>query len=539
MLRWSKRGSRRANVVLGGLVTSVGALLVIAGSPATANTVVPGGYQDVINEGDGVLGLVAPTIRINAPSTDPAVSGQWQVLGYQMPIRGIHFAVLKTGNVLICAGSGNVRTNNEQRLDFCAIWYVSQGLMKKIQIPDDLFCSGHTELPDGKALFNGGTNFRGFTGDNGGKWGGLNATYEFDPTTETFTRYANMIAGRWYPTTITLGNGKALTVAGFEENGSPNPYTEVYDPATHTWTQVGPQKKWPLYPNLKLLADGNLFYTGASTSNRSIELPGEWNPYTGAYTNVPGLTSVDHRNQAGAVLLPPAQLQRFAVLGGGSANGSAAIADTNFIDMLAASPKYVSGPPLAVAKGYVSTSVLPDYTVFETGGSSVWRSGNVFEASILDPVTRTFTEMASDPVGRNYHSSAFLLPDGRVAALGSNPGDGTFEMRISIFSPPYLFKGTRPSITVAPTEIHYGGTVSITSTDSGSVLTKMALIRNPIETHQNKPDERLVDLPGTFTNTSAVGTVTTNPNLAPPGYYYLVVDNAAGIPSIAKIVHLS
>jgi len=132
-----------------------------------------------------------------------------------------------------------------------------------------------------------------------------------------------------------------------------------------------------------------------------------------------------------------------------------------------------------------------------------------------------------------------LLPDGRVAALGSNPGDGTFEMRISIFSPPYLFKGTRPSITSAPTEIHYGGTISVTSTDSGSKLTKMALIRNPIETHQNKPDERLVDIPGTFTNTSAVGVLTTNPNLAPPGYYYLVVDNAAGIPSVAKIVHLS
>ena len=250
------------------------------------------------------------------------------------------------------------------------------------------------------------------------------------------------------------------------------------------------------------------------------------------------LTSTDHRNQAAAVMLPPAQLQQFAVLGGGSSNGSKAVADTNFVDLSKPNPTYTSGPPLAAAKGFVSSVVLPDYTVLETGGSSVWRSGYVFEASILNPVTKTFTEVATDPVGRTYHSSAFLLPDGRVVALGSNPS-GSFDTRISIFTPPYLYKGTRPTITSAPTEIHYGDTVTAASTDSGSALVHMALLRLPIQTHQNSPDERLVDIPSTFTNTSAIGTVTTNPNLAPPGYYYLIVDNANGVPSPAVIVHLS
>ena len=61
--------------------------------------------------------------------------------------------------------------------------------------------------------------------------------------------------------------------------------------------------------------------------------------------------------------------------------------------------------------------------------------------------------MRADPIGRNYHSSAaVLLPDGRVVVLGSNPGDNTFELRMSIYEPPYLFKGTRPSVTAAPTD---------------------------------------------------------------------------------------
>jgi hypothetical protein len=535
----SRSRSGPMTVLLGLVVASAAMLLVGLGSTAQAgvNAVPPG--ENATNEGDSPTNILVPTERILAPSSDPSVAGSWQVLSYQMPIRGIHFAVLKTGNVLICAGSGNVKANNEMHLTYCAEWYLSTGVMKVLPIPDDLFCSGHSELPDGQILFNGGTKYRGYQGDNGGKWGGSASTYQFDPTDDTFTKYADMIGGRWYPTTIMQGNGQPLTVGGYLANGAQNPYTEVYDPTTHTWTRVGPTRTWPLYPNLKLLADGTFFYTGASTSN-STQSAGIWNPVTGSYVNVPGLTHTDHRNQAAAVMLPPAQLQQFVVMGGGSSNGSAAITDTNFVDLSVPNPQYVAGPPLPAAKGFVSSAVLPDYTVLETGGSSRWRAGFVYEASILDPVTRTFTSMAPDPVGRTYHSSAFLLPDGRVVTLGSNPGDGSFDMRISIFSPPYLFKGTRPQITSAPAEIHYGDTITVASTDSGSSLIHMALIRLPVQTHQNSPDERLVDIPSTFTNTSAVGTVTTNPNMAPPGYYYyLFVDNAAGVPSPAAIVHLS
>jgi hypothetical protein len=522
------------------LVALASLLISSVGNPALATVSKAAAGESAANEGDASVtaNILVPQVRVDAISTDPAVSGSWQVLGYQMPIRGIHIAVLRTGNVLICAGSGNVKTNNEMHLTYCAEWYLSTGVMKKLPIPQDLFCSGHTELPDGQILFNGGVKYLGYPRDNGGKWGGLASTYQFNPDTDTFTRYADMIGGRWYPSTIMQGNGQPLTIGGYLAGGAQNPNTEVYDPNTHSWTKVGPSRTWPLYPNIKLLADGTIFYTGASTSNETMS-PGIWNPSTGAYVDVPGLTHADHRNQAAAVMLPPAQSQQFAVMGGGSSNGSAAIADTNFVDLSQPNPHYVAGPPLAAAKGFISSVVLPDYTVLETGGSSRWRAGFVHETSILDPVSRTFTEMVPDPVGRTYHSSAFLLPDGRVVALGSNPSDSSFEMRISIFSPPYLFKGTRPEITSAPVEIHYGDTISVTSTDSGSALTHMALIRLPIQTHQNSPDERLVDIPSTFTNTSAVGSITTNPNMAVPGYYYLIVDNAKGVPSPAAVVHLS
>ncbi|HEY5030901.1 MAG TPA: galactose oxidase early set domain-containing protein [Actinomycetes bacterium] len=540
LLARSGARARRAILALAFLGALAGLTVSSMGNTAQANVSSAPYQQSPNDEGDSsaTAHVLVPTLRIDALSTDPAVSGSWQVLGYQMPVRGIHFAVMRTGNVLICAGSGNVKKNNEQHLTFCAEWNLTTGVMKKLPIPEDLFCSGHTELADGEILFNGGTKYLGYQGDNAGKWGGLASTYQFNPDDDTFTRYADMIGGRWYPTTIMQGNGKPLTIGGNLGNGANNPNTEVYDPTTHTWTRIGPSRTWPLYPNIKLLADGTFFYTGASTSNNTMSA-GIWNPSTGTFTDVPGLTHTDHRNQAAAVMLPPAQLQQFVVMGGGSSNGSNAISDTNFVDLTQASPHYVSGPPLAAAKGFVSSVVLPDYTVLETGGSSRWRAGFVYEASILDPVTRTFSQVAPDPVGRTYHSSAFLLPDGRVVTLGSNPSDGSFDQRISIFSPPYLFKGPRPQITSAPAEIHYGDTISVASTDSGLPLVHMSLIRLPIQTHQNSPDERLVDIPSTFTDTSAVGTVTTNSNMAPPGYYYLTVVDADGVPSPAAIVHLS
>jgi hypothetical protein len=54
--------------------------------------------------------------------------------------------------------------------------------------------------------------------------------------------------------------------------------------------------------------------------------------------------------------------------------------------------------------------------------------------------------MATDPVPRGKFSSAFLLPSGRIMTIGNNPGDGSFDTRISIYSPPY----SNPDIATRP-----------------------------------------------------------------------------------------
>ena len=63
--------------------------------------------------------------------------------------------------------------------------------------------------------------------------------------------------------------------------------------------------------------------------------------------------------------------------------------------------------------------------------------------------------MAVDPVPRTYHSQSFLLPDGRIISIGNNPGDGSFNMQISVYSPPYLFDGARPVIKSVADETNW------------------------------------------------------------------------------------
>jgi hypothetical protein len=181
--------------------------------------------------------------------------------------------------------------------------------------------------------------------------------------------------------------------------------------------------------------------------------------------------------------------------------------------------------------------ILPNGMVFETGGGLIDRAEPVFEASMYNPATNAFTPgMATDPVQHTYHSSAFLLPDGRVMEVGNNPASGGFDMHISVYSPPYLFHGARPQISGMTTnQWGYGKTEQITVNQQ---IVSAELIRPAAVTHSSDPNQRYVALPMTVNGSNIGLNVTNNPNIAPPGWYMLFVTNTAGVPSVAKWVHL-
>jgi hypothetical protein len=142
-------------------------------------------------------------------------------------------------------------------------------------------------------------------------------------------------------------------------------------------------------------------------------------------------------------------------------------------------------------------------------------------------------------VPRTYHSEAILLPSGQVATLGSQPLGYQSETRIELFSPPYLFKGQRPSINSAPSHATYGGSYNVGVTLAPSAtLSHIVLVHPASVTHSDDPNQRLVELPFTGANGNFVATIPSNPNLTPPGWYMLFADDNQGRPSVASWVHI-
>jgi hypothetical protein len=387
-----------------------------------------------------------------------------------MPLRAMHATALRDGRVLLIAGSGNNYDDFRAGTFKASVWNPNTGGFTNIAVPEDMFCSGHVTMPDGRILIMGGTV--SYAGDPAGEaFRGLRTSYIFNPATNTFTKTPNnTIEGHWYPTLTKIENGNIWAAGGYthKAGGGGSTSIEMFDVASALWGTAAtvPQINRYLgtYPHMFLLADGRMFYTGGHTF-------GDQQPGTGSFLydwrsksigDISGLRNAGLRDQAGSVLLPPAQNQTFMIAGGGSTDYGGATNSVDLIDMKQGAPSWHAGPNVPGGQGrmYLNLTTLPDRTVLASNGATGNRTGNVSAAGIYNPVSNAWTTVDADPIGRNYHSAAVLLADGRVAVFGSNPADGSYELRISLYEPPYLFKGTRPTVT-APGDVTYGQNVSL------------------------------------------------------------------------------
>ena len=182
------------------------------------------------------------------------VTGQWSALPYQAPINPIHVAVLRTGKILIVAGSENNENNTVYK---AAVWDPETGTFHEQTTPWDLFCNGMSFLPDGRVIMTGGNiQYDPFFGPN---W-----TTIFDPATEKFYQVEPMASGRWYPTNAPLNDGGTMVFGGLDEDGATNTTVEIYDVgAIDNWHGPYPSNFTPgWYPRLHLLGNGKVFMSG-------------------------------------------------------------------------------------------------------------------------------------------------------------------------------------------------------------------------------------------------------------------------------------
>jgi hypothetical protein len=384
-------------------------------------------------------------------------------------------------------------------------------------------------------------------------WGD-DKSYLFDPKTETYERVDNMELARWYPTLVGLQDGRVLSVSGLDEFGRIiEGDNEIYDPKTKKWeAQPQLQRTFPTYPSLFLIPGGKLFYTGSNAGYGSDEVgrhPGIWDLSDNSFEKVPGLRDARQTETSGSVMLPPAQDRRFMVAGGGGIGDSdRSTARTDVIDLSDHKPHFEPGPDLTEPVRYPNMVITPDDKVVITGGSSGYRgegASNQLICQLYDPKTGDMNRLADPTVGRNYHAEALLLPDGRVITMGSDPlyGDadnktpGTFEQRIEIYSPPYLFRGAGPEIASGPEHVERGDTVWFGS-PSARAIRSARLVRPSAVTHVTDVDQRSIKLEFVRNGDGVDVTIPKSAGIVPSGWYMLFVASESGAPSKAHWVHV-
>lgn len=472
------------------------------------------------------------------------VQGQWATLSNTMPINPIHVALLNNGRLLVVAGSGNCQPSRagcpsgppygpSNGSGALLLDPVTGQTISQFSVSWDMFCNGMVLLEDGRPLIAGGTiQYDPFNGQS--------QVATFDPLANTFSNVQNMAHGRWYPTLVTLGDGRVMTFSGLSETGSTNSAVEFYS-ADSGWSSeyIAPWNP-DLYPRLHLLPTGKVFYSGAQTTSKLFDpSTNTWN------TSVAGTNYSGTRTYGTSVLLPLKPSDNYdpkvIIMGG----GNPATYTTEIIDMGASTPAWQYGPNMSQARIEMNAVILPNGKVLAVGGSvnDEDTSTASLHADLYDPVSNTFSSAGANAYPRLYHSVALLLPDATVWLAGGNPSRGTYVHQMEIYKPGYLFNSdgtsaTRPSITGAPGAVGYGDTFTVTTPDAANI-SSVILVRDGSVTHAFGMDQREVAL--SFTAGSGALTVTSPPNgnIAPPGYYMLFLLNQAGVPSVASFVQVT
>jgi hypothetical protein len=225
--------------------------------------------------------------------------------------------------------------------------------------------------------------------------------------------------------------------------------------------------------------------------------------------------------------------------------GSAPPTNTaEIIDLNQPNPQWSYTGSMAYPRWNLNATVLPTGDVLVTGGTRLSDraniSGAVNVAELWNPGTGQWTQLASSaPLLRGYHSTALLLPDGRVLHSGGGDGNSTpNNLNYEVYSPPYLFRGARPAVTGGvPAQAGYGQTLTLTTPDAASIA-KVSLIRLGSVTHAFDQSQRLLPLGFSQVAGGLSVTLPPSPNLAPPGPYMLFLVNANGVPSIGQILGL-
>jgi lectin family protein/galactose oxidase-like protein len=454
-------------------------------------------------------------------------AGSWSAV-LPWPIVGIHAVLTPDGRVLTFGTDQNGQQGAEYIHD---VWDPVTGTHTTINVHHtDFFCSAAIIDPiSGNVLIAGG-DARPQGSVNAGvpnvnlydyRTGGLFA----DPA--GFMNYA-----RWYPTSLTLADGKTFIVGGSDGVhvgvGTPELYTsgigwKALDGAYSASIANG----W-WYPRAWLSSSGEVAMFISTGDVLEVDPSGN-----GTVVNV-GRTPFQPSDFDPAAMYDQDKVLTI------DPSGNAWI-----MDLSGPTPTFRQTAGLAETRAWSNMTVLADGSVMLSGGSGVDNElvGVANEVAIWHPDTGQWTFGADAATPRLYHSTTLLLPDGRVLSTGGGAPGPAINLNAEIYTPPYLLNddGTpavRPVITGAPDRLEQGQTFTIT-VDNADVITRLEFVKFGSATHSFNSEQRALELDFTRLDSHTLQvTFPANANVVTPGYWMLFANNNNGTPSVAATISI-
>gem|GEM_PF-1408924 len=490
---------------------------------------------------------------VAVPASAPT-QGMWSPV-FSWPLVALHLTVLPNGDILSFGTPVGQGVQDGRTLDR---WNPSAP-GNHVTLPNsqsvNSFCAAGILLNSGSLLVSGGNEPRQST------------LFNYADNTAATTG-SQLASDRWYGTMIKLADGRSLMTGGSapyavdvwrnpdNSLGSVSMTPEVFDPASgwsslfgaNSRTAFGPDYNRWWYPRNWVAPNGQVFGISAEqmwyldpTGNGGIRSVGTFKtPADNTLRPNIGATSTAAMYDVGRIL---------QVGGNGYANyqptNSSAAATT--FDIRGGDPIVAETNPMAFARQWANSTVLPNGFVLVTGGTAFGNNGDpdgVRASEWWNPGSGAWTTLAGAQNIRVYHSAALLLPNGLVLVTGGGVPGPVDNYNGQIYYPPYLFQtggggaslAARPRmVSASALQAGYAGTFQIEMAD-GNAITRVVMIGLGSTTHSFDMGQRLIPL--AFSQAGAILTLTApaSANMAPPGYYQVIALNAAGVPSRGLIM---
>jgi hypothetical protein len=371
----------------------------------------------------------------------------------------LHAVLLHTGKVLIFCGHVELSMYAPLCYEFDPATPTASLPAQSFPPGADLFCCHYVNLHDGRVLAVGGSETHGLLatefnvhGSSGSKtialYDPLATGMKWSVSAQSNGTANELGQGRWYPTLVTLPDGRVAVFSGRRETGSGVSYPPIADKVeiisqTSTsnldWsaqdlTGSGSTKALPIYPGLHLAPNGRIYYTHtnwgqemADPTTTSLLIPAaataaSWTDYAGSMPPHP------RREEGMSVLLPPAQDGRILIIGGSKAVDSL---DRGVLDRTGRAPGATIGPTIF---DHIAGPTAPPEDTDP-------RQADVMNTSAASGVP-TWSSVGPMAFGR-INGHCVLLPDATVLICGGHDrykwestGQGTTpSLTAEIFTP--------------------------------------------------------------------------------------------------------